>query len=227
MNILAVVAHPDDELLGCGATLKRLADAGHSVYSVVLCAPADARHNRPSIDRLQEVSQKAAKAVGIRDSLHYEFPNIKFNAVPHLDMVQAIEKAILKFRPEWIFTHHAGDLNIDHRICYETTMAAVMLPQRLSHDLPPTMIRRVFLFEILSSTDWAPPTMEAFRPNSFFDVQATLETKIKALEEFEGALKPYPHSRSAENLRNLASLRGGQAGMTLAEAFCLVRDVNV
>ena len=156
MNILAVVAHPDDELLGCGATLKRLADAGHSVYSVVLCAPADARHNRPSIDRLQEVSQKAAKAVGIRDSLHYEFPNIKFNAVPHLDMVQAIEKAILKFRPEWIFTHHAGDLNIDHRICYETTMAAVMLPQRLSHDLPPTMIRRVFLFEVVKPVANAP-----------------------------------------------------------------------
>ena len=226
MNILVVVAHPDDEILGCGATLRRLADEGHNVYSVVLCASADARHARPDLDRLREVSTASARAVGIQDSIHHEFRNIHFNVVPHLDMVQAIEKAILQYRPDWVFTHHSGDLNIDHRVCYETTMAAVLLPQRMSHDLPPTMIQRVYLFEVLSSTDWAPPTNDAFRPNSWFDVNATLEKKVAALEAFEGALKPYPHSRSAENVRHLAYLRGAQVGIRAAEAFCLVRGVN-
>jgi LmbE family N-acetylglucosaminyl deacetylase len=141
-------------------------------------------------------------------------------------MVRAIEQAIVKFKPSWIFAHHPGDINIDHRVAYEATMSAAMLPQRLSSDLPPTMIEKVFLFEILSSTDWAPPLGEAFRPNSFFNVGKTFETKMKALDSFEGALKPAPHSRSRENVRRLGEMRGAQVGIDFAEAFCLVRDIN-
>jgi LmbE family N-acetylglucosaminyl deacetylase len=226
MNVLAVVAHPDDEILGCGATLKKLADQGHRVFSCVLCAAVEARHNRPSLERLESVSKDASRLVGIADSIGYGFKNIQFNAVPHLEMVKAVEDAIRRFKPQWIFTHHPSDLNIDHRVCYETTMAAVMLPQRLSSDLEPTMISRVFLVEILSSTDWAPPVGDGFRPNSFFDVSATFAAKQSALEAFEGALKPFPHSRSRENVRSLASLRGAQVGFELAEAFSLVRDLN-
>jgi LmbE family N-acetylglucosaminyl deacetylase len=226
MNVLAVVAHPDDEILGCGATLKKLSNQGHSVFSCILCSQADARYNRPNLERLASVSEKAAKLVGIKESLGYEFKNIQFNAVPHLEMVRAIEEAILRFKPQCIFTHHPGDLNVDHRVCYEATTAAAMLPQRLSSDLSPTMISRVFLFEILSSTDWAPPIGEGFRPNSFFDVSTTFESKLRALEAFEGAMKPFPHSRSLENVRNLANLRGAQVGLELAEAFSLIRDLN-
>jgi LmbE family N-acetylglucosaminyl deacetylase len=227
MNILVVAAHPDDELLGCGATIRRLADAGHDVYSVILCANADARFDRPATDTLHQTAAAASRAIGIKESVGHDFKNIQFNIYPHLEMVRKVEQAILRFKPNWVFTHHGGDLNIDHRVCHEVTMAAVMLPQRMSSDLSATMIERVYLFEILSSTDWAPPTAPAFQPNSFFDVKATLEGKITALENFEGALKPFPHSRSAENLLNLARLRGAQVGIDAAEAFMLVRDVNV
>lgn len=227
MNILAVVAHPDDEIIGCGATLRRLADAGHKIFTCVLCAPADARHNRPDLERLALCAAEAERIIGIEGSLKYEFKNIQFNTVPHLEMVQAIETAIVRYEPSWIFTHHPGDLNVDHRICHETTMAAMMLPQRLSHNLPPTMIQKVFLFEIPSSTDWVPPPGLPFQPNSFFDVRKTFDRKAEALERFEGALKPFPHSRSQENIRALAHLRGAQVGLEMAEAFCLVRDVNL
>ena len=113
-----------------------------------------------------------------------------------------------------------------HQPMASATMVAATLPQRLSSDLPPTMIERIFLFEILSSTDWAPPTGEAFRPNSFFDVKASFDAKLAALDAFEGALKPAPHSRSRENVHRLGQLRGAQVGIELAEAFCLVRDLN-
>jgi N-acetylglucosamine malate deacetylase 1 len=226
MNILAVVAHPDDEILGCGGTFKKLAEQGHRVYTCVLCSSADARYNRPSIERLNAVSEEASRSVGIAESIGYDFKNIQFNTVPHLEMVKAVEAAILRFKPEWLFTHHPGDINIDHRVCYETTVAASMLPQRLSTQLPSTMISKIFLFEILSSTDWAPPIGEGFRPNSFFDVSTTFEAKLSALQAFEGALKPFPHSRSLENVRNLANLRGAQVGFELAEAFSLIRDLN-
>jgi LmbE family N-acetylglucosaminyl deacetylase len=226
MNVLAVVAHPDDEILGCGATFKKLADQGHLVFSCVLCSEAEARVDKPARERLSTVAERAARIVGISEWMGLQFKNIQFNTVPHLEMVKAIEGAIVRFKPDWIFTHHPNDLNMDHRVCYEATTAAAMLPQRLSTELDPTMVKRLYLFEILSSTDWAPPLGDAFRPNSFFDVATTFESKLKALDAFEGALKPFPHSRSRENVRNLANLRGAQVGFELAEAFTLVRDLN-
>lgn len=226
MNILSVVAHPDDELLGCGATLARLRSEGHHVYGVVLCAEADARVDRPP--DLARWAREAAEMVGIEDFALHKFGNIRFNVVPHIEIVQAIEAAIVRFRPDWIFTHNPTDLNIDHRVAYEATMAAVMLPQRLTNpDLPPTMIRRIYLCEILSSTDWAPSSEAAFRPNAWINVESTFERKIEALQHFVGAMKPFPHSRSIENVRHLAHLRGAQVGIPLAEAFHVVRDLTV
>jgi N-acetylglucosamine malate deacetylase 1 len=223
MNILAVVAHPDDEILGCGATLLRLREEGHHVYSVVLCANADARSDRP--DDLHRWAAEAATMVGVEETAGYEFKNVQFNTVPHIEMVQAIEKAIERFRPEWIFTHHPSDLNVDHRVCHEVTMAAAMLPQRLTTDLPVTMIKRISLCEVVSSTDWAPPGQGSFQPNTFVDVGRTFDRKLAALEHFRGAMKPFPHSRSLENVRALAHVRGAQVGIPLAEAFVTVRDL--
>jgi len=227
MNILFIIAHPDDEVLGCGGTLRKLADEGHDIYTCVLCAPADARHERPDLKSFQEAVEEAEKVIGIKDSIKYEFKNIQFNTVPHLEMVKAIEAAIVKFKPEWIFTHHPSDVNIDHRICYEASMAAVRLPQRFSKDMSPTLIKKIFLFEVLSSTDWSPPIGLAFQPNCFFEVKKTFDTKMQALGYYGNALKPFPHSRSQENIKALANLRGAEVGIEMAEAFCLIRDLNL
>jgi LmbE family N-acetylglucosaminyl deacetylase len=225
MNILLIIAHPDDEVLGCGGTLRKLANEGHNIYTCVLCAPADARHERPDWQSFQQAVDTAEAAIGIKDSLKYEFKNIQFNTVPHLEMVKAIEAAIVKFQPEWVFTHHPGDLNIDHRVCYEASMAALRLPQRMSQDMPVTLIKKVFLFEVLSSTDWNPPIGMAFRPNCHVDIQDTFDTKMQALEYYGNAFKPFPHSRSRENIKALATLRGAEVGIAMAEAFCVIRDL--
>jgi LmbE family N-acetylglucosaminyl deacetylase len=225
MNVLVVVAHPDDEVFGCGATTKRLADEGHQVFSVVLCGDAEARFQRPELQELHVIAENARQMVGIRETVNYRFKNIEFNTVPHLEMVRAIEAAIVKFSPHWVFTHHPGDLNIDHRVCFDATAAAITLPQRLSSGLSPTHIKRVATFEVPSSTDWAPPLAQPFRPNSFVDVSSTIDQKIAALESFRGALKPHPHSRSKENVRNIAAVRGAQINAHYAEAFCIIRDV--
>ena len=164
------------------------------------------------------MAEASARIIGIAESVRHEFKNIQFNTVPHIEMVRVIEEAIVRFRPESIFTHHPGDLNIDHRVCWEATMTAAMLPQRLSRDLPSTLIRRVYLFEIPSSTDWAPAPFPPFEPNAFFDVTGTFEAKMRALQQFEGALKPHPHARSEENMRALARVRGGAVGVEYAEA---------
>ena len=227
MNVLVVVGHPDDEILGCGGTLRALADQGHRVTTCVLSGDADARHARPGLADLHQMAAECARMVGITDSHRHSFKNIQLNTVPHIDLVKAIERAVVEFQPEWVFTHHPGDLNIDHRLCWEATMAAVMLPQRLSSALAPTLIKKVFLFEVPSSTDWAPAPFATFAPNAFFDTTHTIERKMAALRAFEGALKPHPHARSEENVRALASIRGGAVGVAYAEAFFLARDLYV
>jgi len=135
---------------------------------------------------LMENATAAAGILGLQDWAWHEFKNVRFNVVPHLEMVRAVEQAILRFQPEWIFTHQSGDLHVDHRVCHETTMAALMLPQRLTTNLPPTLVRKVFLCESPSSTDWAPPTEVPFRPNAFVNVSSTFDDKIQALEAVGG-----------------------------------------
>ena len=227
MNVLAVIAHPDDELLGCGGTLRKLANEGHHIFTCVLCANVDARSNRPELARLREVAAASARIVGVEDSLLYDFGNIRFNVVPHLEMVKAVESAIEKYTPEIIFSHHPGDLNVDHRVSFEATMAAAVLPQRLTRNVPVTLVKRIYLFEIPSSTGWAPPPFQAFHPNSYFDVTGTIEDKMRAMRTFEGALKPRLHAHSEESLTAWARMRGTAVGIEYAEAFCLVRDLNV
>ncbi len=227
MNILVVIAHPDDEVLGGGGTLRKLANEGHDIYTCVLCATADARHDRPSLKAFNKEVEKAHQTIGIKDTFNYEFKNIQFNVIPHLEVVQAIESALLKFKPEWIFTHHPGDLNIDHRVCYEATMAAVRLPQRMSTDLPPTLIKKIFLMEVLSSTDWTTALEPAFRPTCYVDIKDTFDQKMQALHCYANALKPFPHPRSEQNIEAHARLRGSEVGFHMAEAFFVVRDLIV
>jgi N-acetylglucosamine malate deacetylase 1 len=227
MNILAVVAHPDDEILGCGATIRALANQGNRVVTCVLSGDADARHARPELVRLHQMATDCARMIGITETRRHSFKNIQLNTVPHLELVKVIEQAIIEFEPEWVFTHHPGDLNIDHRMCWEATMSAVMLPQRMSSALPATLIKRIFLFEVPSSTDWAPAPFPPFQPNAYFEVTSTIEVKMAALRAFEGALKPHPHARSEQNVRALASVRGGAVGVACAEAFFLARDIQL
>lgn len=226
MNVLVVVAHPDDELLGCGGTILKLTRCGHRVFSCVLCRQAEARFGRPSSQRLEELTAAAYEAIGISDSLQFDFPNMKFNAVPQLDIVKAIESSIIRFKPDWVFTHHPYDVNVDHRVCADAAFAAVLLPQRQSTSLPDTMIKRMLCFEVPSSTDWSPVTAPAFRPNCFFDVQQTIESKLQALAAFDGVVRSSPHPRSITNLRALAQLRGSQVGYAAAEAFAVIRELN-
>jgi LmbE family N-acetylglucosaminyl deacetylase len=105
------------------------------VARCVLASSADARHGRPELTRLLEMSERSARMVGVDESFAFDFPNIALNVVAHIDLVKSIEQAIVKFRPTWVFTHHSGDLNIDHRAVHDACMAAVTLPLRLHLDL--------------------------------------------------------------------------------------------
>ena len=218
MSVLIVVAHPDDEVLGCGSTAAGLASRGVEVRSCILSGHADARQHRPEVEELIKDTHGAQSLLGLKEPILGDFPNIQFNIIPHLKLVQFIEKAIVDTGADLIFTQHPHDLNNDHQHVSLACQAAVRLFQRRSDVAP---LRGLYFMEILSATDWAfPGSGEQFRADTFFEIgESLLERKIEALRTYRGVMRGFPHPRSEEILRGLAAYRGGQAGMKYAEAF--------
>jgi LmbE family N-acetylglucosaminyl deacetylase len=224
MIYLTVTAHPDDEVLGFGATSHVLSGKGHTIYNLILSGQADARRHRPDIETLEEQTHLAQRLIGAEKPILGPFPNVRFNTVPHLELVQFIERYIEELQPDLVFTHHPYDLNNDHYHTSKACQAAVRLSQRK----PVKPVRGLYLMEIPSSTDWAfPVDGQTFQPNTFIEVgMEGVKRKIEALHAYEGVMRPYPHPRSEEAVTGLAAMRGGQAGVRYAEAFQMVYQVN-
>lgn len=218
MSILVVVAHPDDEVLGYGATGALHASRGVSVRACIAVAKADARLHRPDTVKLLDHIRAAQEDLGFGAPIFGDFPNIRMNTVPHLELVQFIEEAIRETAADTLVTHHPGDINDDHQQVARACQAAARLAQRSSGSL---RLRALMSMEVLSSTDWQfPGQTPTFVPNTFVEIgEEFLDRKIRALGRYEGVMRPYPHPRSPEALRALATVRGAESGVHLAEAF--------
>ncbi len=216
MNILFVVAHPDDETLGAGATIRKLANEGHKVAVCTMVKDALARANlSPTLKSDQE---RAFEIMGVQKAYHGDFPNIQMNTVPHLELVKFIESCVEDFEAESIYTHHPSDTNNDHVMTSYAAQAASRLFQRRS-GLP--RLKQFIYMEVPSSTEWSfDSSANRFAPNMFVEIgKEGVEAKLKALRAYTGVMRPYPHPRSEEAIVGLAAYRGVQAGCNYAEAF--------
>ena len=158
--------------------------------------------------------------LGAADIFFYDLPDNRFDTVPLLDVVKIIEETVENLHPDVIYTHHMGDLNIDHQI----TSRAVLTATRPTQGQP---VREIYCFEVPSSTEWAFQRIEpAFRPSMFMDISATIGTKIQAMKKYNGEDRPFPHPRSAVALRALAQRWGSVVGVAEAEAFELIRSIR-
>ena len=223
MNYLIVVAHPDDEVLGAGATIYKLVKGGNNVAVATLANHAAARANISAT--LQSDQEKAFKILGVKKSYAADFPNIKMNTVPHLELVQFIEQCIEDWQAEVIITHHLSDTNIDHQETGRAAVAACRLFQR-KEGIP--RLREVLFMEVPSSTEWSLNSAEnRFMPNLFVEIgKEGVEKKIEALQAYTGVMRPFPHPRSEIALTGLAAYRGAMAGCNYAEAFdCVFRSI--
>lgn len=216
MNYLIVVAHPDDEVLGAGATMYKLKKQGHKVAVVTMANHAAARTNISAT--LSEDQEESMKILGVDKIYTADFPNIKMNTVPHLELVQFIEKCIEDFKAEVIITHHPSDTNNDHVMTSYAAQAAARLFQRRT-DIK--SLKEFLFMEVLSSTEWSfDSSANRFTPNCFVEIGLEgVEKKLEALFKYKGVMRDYPHPRSYEALKGLAAYRGCQAGCNYAEAF--------
>lgn len=221
MNYLVVIAHPDDEVLGCAATIHRVAQEGDKVAVCIMANHAAARRDLSST--LDEEEKVVFDIIGVQKVYQADFPNIKMNTVPHLELVQFIEKTIEDFEADAIITHHPSDTNNDHVMTSYAAQAASRLFQR--KEGIPTL--KLFMYmEVLSSTEWSlDSSANRFTPNYFMEIgKDGVELKLRALEAYKGVMRPYPHPRSYEAIEGLAAYRGAQAGCNYAEAFeCVFR----
>jgi LmbE family N-acetylglucosaminyl deacetylase len=216
-TFLTVTAHPDDEILGFGGGSSILTNCGHRVHNLILSGSVEARSHRPEYEELLQHTNSAQKIVGAQSPILGPFPNIKFNLIPHLEIVQFIEKYIEEIQPDVVITHHPYDLNNDHYHTSKACQAAVRLFQRK----PIKPLKALYFMEIPSSTDWAfPVDGQQFRPDTFIEIgEEGLSRKLEALYAYEGVMRKYPHPRSDEAVRALAVLRGSQVGRNLCEGF--------
>ena len=221
MKYLIVVAHPDDEVLGCGASIYKWTHSGDTVDVCIMSAEAKARAFRPDDKALDDDIHASLEYLGVNKVYEGKFPNIEMNTVPHLQLVQHIEKSILESEPDIVITHHPADTNNDH---LQTSMAcqeAIRLAQRRPEVRP---LKEFWYMEVPSCTEWKiNNAMQIFNPNGFVEVgKEGLDAKIKALSMYRGVMRPYPHPRSAEYITGLAAVRGSQWGVNYAEAFEIV-----
>ena len=226
-SILIVAAHPDDEVLGCGGSIARHADAGDHVQVLILAEGATSRQqqrDRGQVDTelsdLARAAQKAGEILGAKGVELLDLPDNRLDSIDRLDLVKLIEARIERYQPQIVYTHHAGDVNIDHRRLHEAVVTAC-------RPTPGHSVKRLLSFEVASSTECQPPgSAPAFQPNWFVDISEQWDRKRLALEAYASEMRPWPHARSIQALEHLARWRGAQVGVEAAEAFCLLRELR-
>jgi len=205
-RVLVVAAHPDDEVLGCGATMSLLSHQGKTVF-VLLLSKGRIFGTEDPIKYLQDIGV----ILNLSSIKILEFPDNEFDSVPLLDIINEIEKVIGEIRPDAVITHWPYDLNVDHQL----TSMAVRTAVRPVHE---ENVKRLLYFPILSSTEWS--MGEEFKPNFAFNVGGSnIEKKIEAMKIYKSELRAFPHPRSIEGIRIQAQWWGMRFGCESAEAF--------
>jgi len=226
-KVLVIAAHPDDEVLGCGGTIARHIKNKDDVHVIILAEGVTSRDkSRNRKKRSKEIknlllsAQKSHKTLGSKSLKFFNLPDNRMDSINLLDIVKIVEKEVNLVKPEIIYTHHIGDLNIDHSITHQAVVTACR-PE------PNKSVKKIYCFEVPSSTDWQSVQSDKFfKPNCFIDISKTLQKKLKALKAYKSEMRSWPHSRSIKNVENLAKWRGSSSGMKAAEAFIIIRDLK-
>lgn len=217
---MVVAAHSDDEVIGCAGTILKHVAEGDQVHVVFMTDGVGSRET--SADSKQErlnISKRVANVLGVTSTKNFNFPDNEMDSISLLSIVKTLEDYMNVISPNIIYTHHYGDLNIDHQITNKAVLT-VCRPQ------PNSKVKKIYTFEILSSTEWQSPNLMTFNPDTFIDISNYMDKKIDTLKLYVKEMRQPPHSRSIENIIRLNALRGSAVGLQYAESFCTVRVIK-
>lgn len=222
-EILVIAAHPDDEVLGCGGAIARHVRNGDQVRVVIVAEGITSRvaghSNEAELAQLRDAARRANDLLGVSDLVLEGLPDNRLDSLDRLAVTQCIEAHIQRWKPSIVYTHHVGDVNLDHQVVHHAVITACR-PQ------PGHPVDTLLFFEVASSTEWQPPGSGLpFQPNWYVDIADTLAVKLEALHAYDAEMRAWPHPRSLRAVEHQVRWRGASAGVEAAEAFCLGRRV--
>lgn len=224
-KVLIVAAHPDDEILGVGGTIRKHVQAGDEVNVIILGEGLTSRTNKRedteknNIDKLNESANKAMKLIGYKKLYLEKLPDNRFDSIDLVDIIKIIERHIFVLKPDIVYTHYCMDLNLDHRITFQAVITAC-------RPIGDYSVKEIYAFETPSSTEWNFKNGNVFNPNVFIDIKDTIDIKLDAMECYETEIRDYPHPRSLKALEIIAAKWGTVVGKEYVEAFELIRKID-
>ncbi|MDP8961627.1 MAG: PIG-L family deacetylase [Actinomycetota bacterium] len=219
-RVLVIAPHPDDEVLGVGGTIAKLAAEGAWVEVVIVTKASPPLYTEDVLVTGRREARAAQRTLGASRSRFLSFPAAGLDSVPHSELNAGLGEVFAEGRPEVVFIPFNGDMHTDHQLVFTSAMVC----SRPGSAWSP---RSIYAYETLSETNWnAPYVTPNFVPNVFVDITAHLETKLAAMRQYASQLKDFPHERSIGALEALAARRGSTVGVAAAEAFVLVRDIR-
>jgi len=217
---LIIAPHPDDEVLGCGGTIRKLSEMGEDVYVLVVSRGKKEMYSEDQILNIRNEARNAHKILGVIETRFLDFP------APDLDMVSiaeisiAISEVIWEYKIETIYLPHYGDIHHDHRVVFQSGLVA-------ARPVNGNPVKKIFSYETLSETEWAPPLSDmAFLPTKFVNITGVFKFKLEAMTCFKSQLRDFPNPRSLKAIEAMANLRGSTVGFNYAEAFMTIRTIE-
>ena len=223
-KILVIAAHPDDEVLGMGGTISKLASEGNTIRLLIVTDGCSSQYRNSNgmeeiLKRKYEETEKSSRILGIEKIYYGGLSDMKLDSHLHIDINEVIEKTIEEFKPQIVYTHFFGDVNLDHRCVYESTMVA-------TRPVYNQCVEEVYCYSVPSSTEWAPYiTNYAFLPNVFVNISDYENIKLKAINCYKTELRDYPHPRSLKYIEESDKACGLKCGLNMAEEFVCLRKI--
>ncbi len=219
-SILILAPHPDDEVLGCGGIIRKYRDQGKQVYVLIITRGKPGIYDEKKITNIRNEALAAHKVLGVSETVFLGFPAPELDLISVSELARAISKVIERFTIDTLFIPHHGDIHHDHKAVYNAGLVA-------GRPVNENTVKKIYVYETLSETEWAPPTgNDAFIPNFFIDIEKEFNHKIEAMKCYQSQLRAFPSSRSLKSLESLANLRGSTVGCHCAEAFMVVRIIG-
>lgn len=224
MKVLVIAAHPDDEVYGMGGTIAKLASENNEVHVLIITDGCITQYrDKPNLEEIiakkKKEAENANKTLGVRKVHYGNLPDMRLDSISHVEINSIIEKVIKDVRPEVVFTHFYGDVNLDHQIVYKSTLVA-------TRPIPGQPVKELYCYKVPSSTEWSPQIITSiFMPNVLVDISEYYTKKEQAIKMYQTELRDYPHPRSIEYVKKCDGAAGIKFGINFAEEFMLLRKI--
>lgn len=221
MVVLVIAPHPDDEILGCGGTIYKYAQNGNEVIVAIVTKGCEPLFSEESVIQVRNECKEADAFIGVKETVFMDFPAAMLETVSRYELNDAFVKLIQYYKPEIVFLPHRGDMQIDHKMVVDAAMVA--LRPKYKH-----VVKKIMAYETLSETGWdIPNTLNEFIPNVYYDISNSIHYKLEALKIFSSQIAGFPNARSLQSVEALAKYRGSMMNLNAAEAFSLIRHIEI